>query len=130
VQDQLREELDLIARQLLASLFYLTIRTLDNNNGGDAEICHGWIKCRLGRSYERQFQSLLRKNPAFRVIDSLGNDHNLPLVSREWDATFSIQAQFQVPKESAEVRVEMTLDNGSHWDTISGFPRYLHGHTF
>ena len=128
VQDQLCEQLDVIARQLLASLFYMTIRSLVSSDNSDAKICHGWIKCRLNRSYENQFYSLQRKDPDFRVIDSFGKKHNLAFELGSWDATFSIPVWFQISRESAEVRIEVTLDNGNHWDSISGFPRHLRDH--
>ena len=126
VQDQLRDQLDLIARQLLASLFYLSVRTLDtDHNDKYSYICHAWIRCRLGHSYGKQFHSLCRQNPAFRVVDSFDNEHNLSFDPRAWDATFSALAQFQFHRESHAVRIELTLDNGRHWDTIGGFPRHL-----
>lgn len=129
VQDQLHEQLDTIARQLVASLFYLTFQGVENDGIGDIAICKGWIRCRLRRSYEKQFYSLLSKNPIFRVIDSSSHEYILAYGSTQWDATFSIPVQFYIPRESATVRVEITLDNGIHWDTISGFPRNLHTHT-
>lgn len=128
VQNQLYEELDVIARQLLASLFYLAIRSLDNSDSGDTKTCHGWIRCRLSRSYEKQFNSLLHKNLTFRVTNSLGYKHSLAFELEAWDAAFSIPVWFLSPRESVEVCVEVTLDNGSHWDSISGFPRHLRVH--
>jgi hypothetical protein len=126
VQTELSEQLDLVARQLLASLFYLAVNTMQAESQ-EAEICHGWIRCRLSRTYPAQFQSLLAKSPAFRVTDGAGNEQHVVLDARGWDkSTFSIVAEFRVPRVSPEVRIKMTLDNGRNWDEISGSPRHLH----
>lgn len=126
VQDRLSDELDLIARQLVASLFYMSIQTLETNRHAKATTCSGRIRCRLGRSYQTQYHSLLNRNPAFRVIDNFGHTSHVAIDVRARDATFSFPAQFQVSIESAQVRVEVTLSKGRLWDTISGFPRHLH----
>jgi hypothetical protein len=126
VQEQLSDKLDLIARQLLASLFYLAVNTIQTENQ-ETKICHGWIRCRLSRTYQAQFQSLLAKSPTFRVIDSSGNKQDVSVDVRGWDkSNFSIPAHFRLPRTYSEVRVKLTLDHGRNWDDISGFPRLLH----
>ena len=126
VQEQLSDKLDLIARQLLASLFYLAVNTSQTENQ-ETKICHGWIRCRLSRTYQAQFQSLLAKSPTFRVIDSSGNKQDVSVDVRGWDkSNFSIPAHFRLPRTYSEVRVKLTLDHGRNWDDISGFPRLLH----
>lgn len=123
VQSQLSEQMDTIARQLLASLFYLKVAMLENS--GDLLICHGLIRCRLGYSYQTQFQSLLRNEPTFRVTDSLDTSHVLSIARDGWDSIFSLPIKFTVPREAAQICMEITLDKGNHWDMISGFPRDL-----
>jgi hypothetical protein len=126
VQEQLSDKLDLIARQLLASLFYLAVNTIQTEKQ-ETKICHGWIRCRLSRTYQAQFQSLLAKSPSFRVIDSSGNKQDVSVDVRGWDKSdFSIPAHFRLPRTYSEVRVKLTLDHGRNWDDISGFPRLLH----
>jgi hypothetical protein len=126
VQEQLSDKLDLIARQLLASLFYLAVNTIQTEKQ-ETKICHGWIRCRLSRTYQAQFQSLLAKSPSFRVIDSSGNKQDVSVDVRGWDkSNFSIPAHFRLPRTYSEVRVKLTLDHGRNWDDISGFPRLLH----
>ena len=126
VQEQLSKKLDLIARQLLASLFYLAVNTIQPENQ-ETDICYGWIRCRLSRTYQAQFQSLLAKSPAFRVIDSTGKVQDVSVDARGWDkSNFSIPAHFRLSTTYSEVRVKLTLDHGRNWDEISGFPRNLH----
>jgi hypothetical protein len=46
--------------------------------------------------------------------------------SEGWDLrTFSVQASFRMSKQAPDVRIEVSLDDGGHWDDISGFPRNL-----
>lgn len=125
LQAQLSEQLNVIARQLIASLFFLTVQRLEDNPTNHTRTWYGLIRCRLGRLYEKQFQSILCKQPAFRILDMDGPKNELTYDPGAWDTTFSVPTIFCCPGESVEVLVEISLDGRKNWDAISGFPRAL-----
>jgi hypothetical protein len=127
IQEQFSTHLDSIARQLLASLFYFQLLDLYDLNEYKYH-CRGLLRCRLGSSCVAQMRSLVNSNPRFRVHDEENPDGNpVALGQKGWNMTdFSVSASFGGFKYAkGGVRIEVSLDNGGHWDDISGFPRKL-----
>jgi hypothetical protein len=126
VQGLLTTRLDIVARQLVASLFYFQLRTTED---ADDEVYtyHGLLRCRLGPSCRAQMQSLVEATPLFRVYEGAGAESNdVSLDGAGWDLnTFSVKCSFWTGKGADEVRVVVSLDRGASWDDVSGFPRRL-----
>jgi len=122
VQDEFSAKIERIARQLVASLFYLEVQHL-NVLPHDEIRCQGRIYCRLSESCVPQFRSLTQKNPTFRIQeDSKYQYHSVNLIGA-WDTRLLfIQCSFGFAKGCSDVAMEMSVDNGKNWEDISGFP--------
>jgi hypothetical protein len=120
-----RLKLELIARQLISSLFYFRVTKLSEYNNHEV-LCEGQICCRLSSSCKEQFESLVESAPGFRLYEEPSQEHySVDLVSETWNfQDFSIFVQFRTSKQG-EVRMKATFDGGNNWDDISGFPRDL-----
>jgi hypothetical protein len=126
IQRQSARSIDTIARQLVASLFYFQAKTFEDFNDEEYH-CYGLLRCRLSPSCQAQMQSLVQSRPIFRVYEDSGSDFtSLTLDPSRWDMeNFAITAVFRTLRRSLEVRIVVSMDGGSHWDDISGFPRTL-----
>lgn len=109
VQDDAFAKLEVVARQLVATLFYFELQGLQEHSKTEF-LCLGLIRCRLSRSCSTQFRSLTQINPVFRVCEGSSHDYvPVTLESPGWDPrTFSVKAMFRISKSSAEVRVEVS----------------------
>lgn len=126
IQTKVSAQLNTIARQLRASLFYYEVLDIFDLNEYKHR-CMGRLRCRLDLSYKQQMRSLLGCNPRFRV-HSDDNIEGTPIIlSRQgWNPSdFSIPAPFETLKHVKDVRIEVSFNDGAHWDDISGFPREL-----
>jgi hypothetical protein len=124
VQKKAAMKIKLIARQLVASLFYFQLSSLESFN--DQEFwCHGLLRCRLNLSCVVQMRSLLQAKPIFRMYEAAGTDYYTVEEDREgWNQrNFSVPAKFRMGKLAPEIRIVVSLDNGKNWDDISDFPR-------
>ena len=118
----------LIARQLVACLFYFEVSSVESSGSNQDIKCSGTIICRLGRSYRTQFWSMVDMGPLFQVFADGSNvsyDH-VRFESTGWnERDFSIAVSFSAPRNCREIALAASFDAGENWDCISGFPRSL-----
>jgi hypothetical protein len=124
IQKDSAKKIELIARQLVASLFYFQVKVIDSLDD-EEDYCRGLIRSRLSSSCTAQMESLIQASPTFRLYEGAGGDYtSVKLDSHGWNlGSFSIKAEFRMLKSSAQVRIRMSFDRD--WDDISGFPRNL-----
>jgi hypothetical protein len=129
VQEQTARQLDTIAHQLLASLFYFQCHDAYDLNQYKYH-CRGLLYCRLPSSCLPQMKSLINNGkPRFRVYEEGDIEGGEVLFGRNgWDYNnFSISATFDVSscaRKGVEVQVTFGGWKGA-WEDISGFPRRI-----
>jgi len=107
------EHISVVARRLLASLFYF-----DENTSSGSHIT-GYLRCRLSPMMKKQFGKLLDSKPKFRIKEDAGR--KVPLTPTFDRDTFSSDIN-SILTEGASWRIEVLFPSRSdHWEPISGF---------
>lgn len=126
-----REEVQRIARQLVASLFYFVLLERQDTEGGVGRSWSGLLRCRLSPAMTKQFLNLTLRGPIFRVVQGQGkgrDGQDTDLVGRhtptvQFDMkTFSSEVDIDVANSSGRISIEIAfLDQADRfWNAISG----------
>jgi hypothetical protein len=111
----------LIARRLLASLFYFEEMTHqpETRQLRTARKITGFLRCRLSPSMRQQFRSLSQEKMEFGIYEH-GSDTR-ELSKPEWDMeSFCSVVEFLVNSDSWRIQVKF-LERSNAWEPISGY---------
>jgi hypothetical protein len=124
VQEDVAAQVERVARQLVASLFYFQTASV-TSRADEASLCNGFLRCRLSQASRAIGQDMLRAGPVFQLREEGGGEtHTMTLQGLEWDeARLSAPASFHVWRQTSEVSIAVSFDGMQTWDDISGFPR-------
>ena len=126
VQEDVYAKVGTIARQLVATLFYLgmsAIRQLGPNNYR----CSGWLRCRLPASEKTSIEQLIAKQPTLRlyIMRDLSTECiSLGRVPWKKDHPFA-SLDFNLADPGELIRLCISFDGGRTEEDISGCPRRL-----
>jgi hypothetical protein len=132
VQRRSFSKLDMIARQLTATLFYF--QDLDAYDLNENKLhCRGLLYCRLSSACMEQMKSLINSGrPLFQVWqEEMPEGQKLEFGERGWNFNdFSISASFDAFAYAKKgVRIQVTFEGWNNaWEDISGFPRKIKQH--
>ncbi len=124
VQEEVAAQVERVARQLVASLFYFQTASVASR-GNDGSLCSGFLRCRLSQASRASGQAMLRAGPTFQLREEGGGEtHTMTLQGLVWDeARLSAPASFHVWRPTSEVSIAVSFDGMRTWNDISGFPR-------
>jgi hypothetical protein len=117
-----REHLQVVARRLIASLFYFEELERPQLLGLEQKTVKktGFLRCRLSSHMKQQFHSLLGSMPQFRISEG-DVSRGLPTPKFD-DNAFSSQIDFVVSGDSYTIEIYFPTENWRGvWEPISGY---------